>query len=77
MKKFTYTLILAASLFASCNSSTPKSENTGTVAATADTSAGATDTTLAIYQCPMKCEGHITYAAAGQCSVCSMDLEKL
>ena len=30
-----------------------------------------------VYQCPMDCEDGKTYAAAGQCPVCEMDIEKL
>lgn len=29
------------------------------------------------YQCPMKCEGDKTYAKAGKCPVCNMELVKL
>jgi hypothetical protein len=29
------------------------------------------------YQCTMKCEGDKTYAKAGKCPVCEMDLKKL
>ena len=32
--------------------------------------------TVAVYECPMKCEGK-TYDKAGQCPVCGMDLEKV
>jgi len=28
------------------------------------------------YACPMKCEGDKTYAQAGKCPKCGMDLEK-
>ena len=76
MKRFSYTLIIAAALFASCNSNTPKNETAETVATVADTIA-ANDSSLATYQCPMKCQGDTTYASAGQCPVCEMDLEKL
>ena len=31
----------------------------------------------AIYQCPMKCEGEKTYAEAGTCPVCKMDLKEI
>ncbi len=31
----------------------------------------------ATYQCPMKCEGDKTYAKAGKCPVCKMDLKKM
>lgn len=29
----------------------------------------------ATYSCPMKCEGEKTYAEAGKCGECGMDLE--
>ncbi len=29
----------------------------------------------ATYQCPMNCEGDKTYAEAGKCPVCNMDLK--
>ncbi len=32
--------------------------------------------TAAVYQCPMDCESGKTYADAGKCPVCGMDLEK-
>lgn len=28
-----------------------------------------------VYQCPMKCEGEKTYAEAGKCPVCKMNLK--
>jgi|JI10StandDraft_1071094.scaffolds.fasta_scaffold11973_4 hypothetical protein len=31
----------------------------------------------AAYQCPMKCEGDKTYAEAGRCPVCNMDLKEV
>jgi hypothetical protein len=30
-----------------------------------------------VYQCPMKCEGDKTYAEAGQCPVCKMNLKEV
>ena len=30
-----------------------------------------------VYSCPMKCEGDKTYAEAGKCTKCSMDLEQV
>jgi protein SCO1/2 len=30
---------------------------------------------LAVYQCPMQCEGEKTYSEAGSCPVCKMDLQ--
>ncbi len=29
---------------------------------------------VAVYQCPMKCEGDKTYSKAGKCPVCNMNL---
>jgi len=31
---------------------------------------------MAVYQCPMKCEGDKTYAETGTCPTCKMDLKK-
>jgi len=31
----------------------------------------------AAYQCPMKCEGDKTYAEAGKCPVCNMELKEM
>ena len=30
---------------------------------------------MAIYQCPMQCEGEKTYDKPGQCPTCKMDLQ--
>ena len=30
-----------------------------------------------LYACPMQCEGDVTHAEAGVCSVCGMDLEEV
>jgi len=35
------------------------------------------DMAMAAYQCPMKCEGDKTYAEAGTCPTCKMDLKKV
>lgn len=32
---------------------------------------------IAVYQCPMKCEGEKTYPEAGSCPVCKMDLQPM
>lgn len=32
---------------------------------------------LAVYQCPMQCEGEKTYSEAGSCPVCKMDLQPI
>jgi len=36
-----------------------------------------TDQELAVYQCPMQCEGDKTYDEAGSCPVCKMDLKPI
>lgn len=36
-----------------------------------------TDNDLAVYQCPMKCEGKKTFNQPGSCSVCKMDLKSI
>lgn len=52
-------------LFASCgNSSNEKAKENATE-----------KTEIAMYQCPMKCEGEKMYAEKGTCPVCKMDLE--
>lgn len=50
---------------ASCSGNKEKSNN--------DT----TQTEMAHYQCPMKCEGDKTYDKPGKCPVCNMDLAKV
>lgn len=36
-----------------------------------------TDNDIAVYQCPMKCEGEKTFQHSGNCSVCKMDLKSI
>ena len=40
-------------------------------------SAASDDAQLAMYKCPMQCEGDKTYAEAGSCPECGMALEEL
>jgi|JI10StandDraft_1071094.scaffolds.fasta_scaffold501916_1 hypothetical protein len=69
-RKIFLTLIIAAAIFASCNSSsTGNSSKQTLVVATADATIK--------YQCPMKCEGDTAYTTTGKCPVCEMDLEKV
>lgn len=45
----------------------------------ADTEKNSTDSTLSsdvTYQCPMKCEGEVSYKNEGKCPECKMDLAK-
>ena len=59
----------------SCNS-TDKQQNNEAVEQT-DSSAVKAGEAVAVYQCPMKCEGDKTYSEPGKCPECGMDLEKL
>ncbi len=77
MKYLKYPILFSVLLFAACSSSAPTNEATEIVAATADSTAVAKDSVLAVYQCPMQCQGDTTYTVAGQCPVCGMDLAKL
>lgn len=57
-------------LFAACAGNNEKSEKT---AAGTETHAASEKK----YACPMKCEGEKTYAEAGKCPVCKMDLQEV
>lgn len=61
----TTTILLTAFLFSSCgNSGNEKSNSNSTE-----------QVEVAMYQCPMKCEGDKIYTEEGSCPVCKMDLE--
>jgi hypothetical protein len=64
---------LLAFTFAACTATETKTSSTS------DSTAAHADSTMvaAVWQCPMKCEGDKTYAEAGKCPVCGMDLEKI
>ena len=55
-------------LFTACAGNNEKAE-------TAKTDAKAT--AAKTYACPMQCEGEKTYAAAGKCPVCKMELQEV
>lgn len=59
--KLIFTILLAVTSFMSCKNDKSNS--------------GYTD--LAVYQCPMKCEGEKTFKQSGSCSVCKMDLKQV
>ena len=59
-----------------CNSGANKEEKTQEQELT-DTTANSSEQLKTGYQCPMKCEGEKTYAEAGKCPECEMDLAKL
>ena len=70
--------ILAVSFtFYACSGSETNNEKTQTEQVNADTSSKKSNELTATYQCPMKCEGEKTYAAAGACPECEMDLAKM
>lgn len=57
--KFIIALFITVVSFVSCNKSTSSKANND----------------LAVYQCPMKCEGEKTYTHTGSCPICKMDLK--
>ena len=64
-------------LFFSCGNNPENTEEDAmNTAVSADTIKPADSLSVA-YQCPMKCEGEKTYAQAGKCPECEMDLEKV
>ncbi|MBO9616740.1 MAG: hypothetical protein J7619_28900 [Dyadobacter sp.] len=63
-------IIVASLLFLSVACSGNKSEKE---AATTETHAVSEKK----YTCPMKCEGEKTYAEAGKCPVCKMELQEV
>ncbi len=70
MRKIFLSAIVAAAIFASCNSSTTNSANAKPLVVAADTA-------TVKYQCPMKDQHDTCYTTAGACPVCEMDLEKV
>jgi len=62
-------LFAAIMLFlAACGGNTDKTQKAATEA---------TATAEKTYACPMQCEGEKTYAEAGKCPVCKMDLQEV
>ncbi|MCF0042984.1 heavy metal-binding domain-containing protein [Dyadobacter fanqingshengii] len=55
-------------LFTACGANNDKTEKAAT---------DATASAEKKYACPMQCEGEKTYAAAGKCPVCKMDLQEV
>lgn len=70
MRKISLIIIIAATIFASCN-------NNNTSNAKDKVLVVAADTATIKYQCPMQCQGDTAYTTSGQCPVCEMDLEKV
>jgi len=73
-----FLFVLVSVSVTSCGESKPAKEEvkTETEATTPEVESTEAEET-AVYQCPMKCEGEKTYAEAGSCPECKMDLEKL
>lgn len=71
MRKISLIIIIALTVFASCNSSNTSENNVS------KTLVVAMDTAAEKYQCPMQCQGDTAYTTPGQCPVCEMDLEKI
>lgn len=59
MRKISILFLLA--VVAACNSDNNQSDTV--------------DVAEVVYACPMECEGEKTYAEAGECPVCGMDLQ--
>lgn len=70
-------MLLAIMAFAftiiACNES-PKATNSSENTSSEATTDAPKDVQAMVYACPMKCEEEKTYAEAGQCPVCEMDL---
>ena len=66
MKNVLYASVMF--LFLACAGKNEESEKTST-----ETKVSAAKT----YACPMQCEGDKTYAHAGQCPVCKMELQEV
>jgi hypothetical protein len=70
MKKIFILCLPAILMVAACNNTKTSSEKNAKQADSISDSAKVT------YQCPMDCEKGKTYAQAGKCPVCEMELEK-
>lgn len=87
MKKIKITAVLIFSLalmFTSCNE-TKKEVETGVIEKIEEVEEtdkeeiqeASEEMAIAVYQCPMKCEGDKTFTEEGSCSVCKMDLKEV
>ena len=74
MRKFLFALPLAL-LFA-CSKNQEKAKETTEQPAMVET-VSADSTAAKKYACPMQCEGEKTYAQAGKCPICKMDLQEV
>lgn len=65
--------------FTSCNETKKESEEVVTESAEAvdATNVASEEMAMTAYQCPMKCEGEKTYAEAGTCPTCKMNIKEV
>lgn len=77
MNQIKLLLVMAIAIFSfsAINAQTKKKSVKKT--STTKTTGAKTATAVVKYQCPMKCEGHKTYAKEGKCPVCTMNLAKV
>jgi len=68
MKKLLFVSLIFLSI--ACSKKTENSENQDEAVKTETVAAKK-------YACPMQCEGEKTYAQAGKCPVCKMDLQEI
>ncbi len=74
MKKLILSSVIALAFLASCGNDADKAKSDSLKNADAN---GGTNVTAVNYQCPMKCEGEKTYATAGKCPMCQMDMKEV
>ena len=67
MKKLIISSVIAIAFLASCGGDADKAKSDSVNA----------NVSKAKYQCPMKCEGEKTFATAGKCSMCQMDMKEV
>jgi len=72
-----FILTLTFALFGCNNVSEPKENQEHKEKVVADSTTKDVKNLATVYHCPMKCEGEKTYAEAGKCPECEMDLEIL
>jgi len=80
MKKITakvFIVLLAWFILNSCNNSQTNADNEQSKTELNSDTLKLKDQTKREYQCPMKCEEDKTYAEAGICPECEMDLAEL
>jgi Cu2+-exporting ATPase len=81
MKKIIFSTVIALAFLTSCGGNADKAKSDSTTSDSAKKAAMPTPVngqiTAVKYQCPMQCEGEKTYAAAGKCPKCQMDMKEV